>query len=185
MRGVIFCCLVLLAATAPGPARAQTPEPEGMQWRIVKAGIRARHPQVPQLSVSTLRAWQGNPQAPRPLLLDTRDAPEFADSHLPGAHHAPTLAAALALLDQHRQTPVVVLYCSVGERSSALAAQLLARLRAEAANAPPVLNLEGSIFEWANQGLPLAGAQGLSGLAHPYDRWWGRLLKRERWSREP
>ncbi len=185
MRGVIGCALALLTATTPGLARAQAPEPEGMQWRIVKAGIRARHPQVPQLSVNTLRAWQENPQAPRLLLLDTRDAPEFADSHLPGAHHAPTLAAALALLDQYRQAPVVVLYCSVGERSSALATQLLARLRAEAAPVPPVLNLEGSIFEWANRGLPLESTQGPTTQAHPYDRWWGRLLTRERWSREP
>lgn len=39
------------------------------------------------------------------------------------------------------------------------------------------MNLEGSIFAWANEGRPLVDDKGLATKVHPYDAKWGELLK--------
>ena len=63
----------------------------------------------------------------------------------------------------------VVVYCSVGYRSSAIAASLQEL-------GVSVRNLRRSIFGWANQGLPLENAAGVTLFVHPFDETWGRLL---------
>ncbi len=40
-----------------------------------------------------------------------------------------------------------------------------------------VVNLDGSIFEWANEGRPLDGDE--AGGVHPYNRVWGQALRGE------
>ena len=165
--------LGLLAATGPGQAQHR------LQWEVVKAGIRSRYPAVAQISVPALQDWLRDTTRLRPLLLDTRTAAEFADGHLEAARHADAVGSAMLQLRQRAPGGVAVLYCSVGYRSSALAAALLAR------GAQRIFNLEGSLFEWANQGLPVVAADGRPGKVHPYDRWWGALLRRDLWSREP
>jgi hypothetical protein len=40
-----------------------------------------------------------------------------------------------------------------------------------------VRNLEGSIFEWANEGRPLVREGKKVTTVHPYDTTWGRLLR--------
>ena len=42
-----------------------------------------------------------------------------------------------------------------------------------------VFNLEGSIFQWANEGRALAGTNGPAAKVHPYNDRWGALLKPE------
>ena len=42
-----------------------------------------------------------------------------------------------------------------------------------------VVNLEGSIFEWANQGHPVYREDRAVALVHPYDAVWGLLLKKD------
>ena len=39
-----------------------------------------------------------------------------------------------------------------------------------------VSNLEGSIFAWANAGLPLENKNGVTKKVHGYDESWGKLL---------
>ncbi len=41
-----------------------------------------------------------------------------------------------------------------------------------------VLNLEGGLFQWANEGRPLAG--GATGV-HPFNSFWGRGLESRLW----
>ena len=163
----------MLAATGPG--QAQNP----LQWDEVKARIRSRHPAVAQLSVPALLAWLRDTVRPRPLLLDTRTAEEFADGHIEAAVRADAVGSAMQQLRQRPPGGAAVLYCSVGHRSSALADALLAR------GAERVFNLEGSLFEWANQGHAVVVGDGRPGKVHPYDRKWGALLRRDLWSREP
>ena len=152
---------------------------ERPRWEQVKADVRARHPHVLQLSVSALSAWLQDAQRVPPLLLDTRSRDEFAVSHLEDAHLALSLDEALSVLARHPQSRQVVLYCSVGARSSAMAEQLNAELlrRRGAASAPPrVFNLEGSLFEWANAGLPLRDEFGPTTRVHHFNTHWGTLL---------
>ena len=165
--------LAVLATATPRLTAA------ALQWPVVKARIRSRYPAVAQLSVSALQDWLRDSTRPRPLLLDTRTAAEFADGHLEGAIRVDSVAAALQRLKQRPVGVSAVLYCSVGHRSSALADALMAR------GAGSIYNLEGSLFEWANEGHAVVASDGRTGRVHPYDREWGVLLRRDLWSREP
>ena len=165
--------LALLVALRPGHAGAP------LKWPEVKARIRSRYPAVPQLSVSELRDWLRDSTRAPPLLLDIRAADEFADGHIEGAVRVDSVRDALRRLNQRPAGVSAVLYCSVGQRSSALADALLAR------GAGSIYNLEGSLFEWANERQPVVASDGRIGKVHPYDREWGVLLRHELWSREP
>jgi rhodanese-related sulfurtransferase len=157
------------------PSQAGTP----LKWPEVKARIRRRYPAVPQLPVAALRDWLRDSTRPRPLLLDIRTPEEFAEGHLEGAVHVDSASDALRRLRERPAGVSAVLYCSVGQRSSALADTLLAR------GAGSIYNLEGSLFEWANDGNAVVASDGRTGKVHPYDREWGVLLRHELWSREP
>jgi rhodanese-related sulfurtransferase len=122
----------------------------------------------------------GDPES-RPILLDVREEKEFAVSHLPGAIRvAPDSdVASLAALEAVGKDAAIVAYCSVGYRSSRLVAALYAEGFTNARN------LEGSIFEWANRGLPLERDGVRVEEVHPFDEDWGRYLKQELWAHEP
>ncbi|MFN7931438.1 MAG: rhodanese-like domain-containing protein [Blastocatellia bacterium] len=169
----------------------------------MKRTIQQRFPGVRQLSTAELADWLKRAQPERPKLLDARAPAEYNVSHLPGAQLATTEAQALEILQAEPRDRLVVVYCSVGYRSSALAEQLQAR------GYTNVYNLEGSIFEWANKGRPVyqirssagSSSPSLTGsaskaepdpqgeqpvkLVHPYDAKWGVYLKRELWSALP
>lgn len=138
-------------------------------WSLLKGWIRRQFPTVPSITPRELADWRSRAASPpvAPQIIDTRQAAEFAVSHLPDARHIPTLAAALNTL--RRDAPVVA-YCSVGYRSARLAAQL------QAAGFTQVYNLEGSLFQWANEGRSLVHHQGATQAVHPYSATWGHLL---------
>jgi rhodanese-related sulfurtransferase len=105
------------------------------------------------------------------LLFDVRSAKEHGVSHLPGAVHWQGVDQALRVIAQ-RAPMRVVLYCSVGERSSAAAEELAA-----VGCAVPLANLRGGIFAWSVANLPLVDAAGQTvAQVHPYNDRWGRLL---------
>ena len=141
-----------------------------LEWPAVLAEVRSTHPTVNHLSVAELARVL--PLA-HPVLLDARSRGAFETSHLPGAVLAPELDSALEALSHAPNAPVVV-YCSVGMRSSALAEELVAHGYTSARN------LEGGIFAWANAGQALASESGLATKVHPFDRRWGTLLAPER-----
>lgn len=157
----------------------------------MKRTIRERFPGVRQLSTTELAGWLASPQSAKPLLLDARAPAEYAVSHLRGAQLAASEEQALAVLQAEPRDRLVVVYCSVGYRSSALAEQLQAR------GFTNVYNLEGSIFEWANEGRPVYQSAALTGSSsvsqgeqsvkrvHPYDAKWGAYLKPALWSPLP
>ncbi len=142
----------------------------GPSWAEVEERIRNEFPKARQLSSSELAAWLADAKREPPLLLDVRRAEEYAISHLEGAvridpgSKMPELPTGVTF-----ETPIVV-YCSVGYRSSALAEHL------EALGFSRVASLEGSIFQWANEGYPLVRGQEPVEVVHPFDRHWGRLL---------
>src|SRR6185503_19487472 len=117
--------LPLLALTAACSFRA-APE-----WPRILADVRAEYPTVPQVTVEELLAQETDPA---PLLLDARSSAEYAVSHLRGALSAPDESAALAALSGVEPGREIVVYCSVGVRSSALAEKLRARGFTRAAN---------------------------------------------------
>ena len=132
----------------------------------MKYKIRRDFPNVKQLKTKTLAQWLEN--HPRDIqLIDTRQAEEFRVSHLPQAKHIPDLETAKATLNPKK---TIVAYCSVGYRSSRLAEQL------QTLGYNQVWNLEGSIFQWANEGRLLIHNQQLTKKVHPYSQNWQWLL---------
>ncbi|MEM8560654.1 MAG: rhodanese-like domain-containing protein [Pseudomonadota bacterium] len=147
----------------------------------MKQLVRTTFPDAPQLTVEELeQLLAGNSQ--QTLLIDVRDPSEYAVSHLPGAHCAQGQDLERRIKTS-AESYVVVLYCSVGYRSSK-AAQKLREL-----GWSRVYNLEGSIFEWANKGNSLVqggpASQTPSHVVHPFDDHWGQLLDPELHSYEP
>jgi rhodanese-related sulfurtransferase len=149
-----------------------------MEWRslifkLLKRWIARQFPQVRWITTAELAQWRSNSTQPQPFLLDARTTAEYAVSHLPTAQridpHAPDLTA-LATMAQ--ETPLVV-YCSIGYRSAKVAAQL------QQAGFIEVYDLEGSIFQWANEARPLLQAEKSTTKVHPYNAQWGLLLKPE------
>lgn len=126
--------------------------------------VRNTYPDVPIISTEALAAALNGPVESRPVVIDCRQEVEFAVSHLPGA------------IRDGGDRPIppdvpLVLYCSVGVRSSERARALMATGRSD------VLQLDGSIFRWAIEHRPMEDAAGKpTSCVHPYDRNWGRLL---------
>ncbi|MGD1897455.1 MAG: rhodanese-like domain-containing protein [Phormidesmis sp.] len=145
---------------------------QSVAWRVVKRWVRRSFPTVEGVSTSELANELSN-NKPSPILIDVRKPEEYRISHLPKALNLSTLAA----IEQQKissETSIVV-YCSIGYRSGRLAQQLqLAGYT--------VKNLEGSIFQWANEGRSLVttqnGAEAATNEVHPYNQVWGMLLKR-------
>jgi len=132
--------------------------------------VRTKFPLVRQLQPAELAAWLKEEQRRKPILLDVRTQAEFQVSHLPGARRVEPDARTgnvEATLDPNRP---VVLYCSFGFRSSALAEKLMK------AGMTDVFNLEGSIFAWANEGRPLERDGQPTSKVHPYNRTFGKML---------
>lgn len=170
-RWALGLASILAVVVARGGEPAHRHEAELAKMIVT---VREKFPAVEQLSTTNLAAWLVDPTRPQPQLLDVRTPEEFAVSHLTGARLVSPDAKVvdmLATLD--RQRPVVV-YCSVGYRSSKLAERL------QRAGFTNVMNLEGSIFAWANEDRPLEKDGRPATQVHPYNNRYGQMLKPDR-----
>lgn len=168
-------CKALLGALIASFIVAPRPATAGEDLMALEAKVRAAHPNVRHMTLTEYDALvaRGAPV----LLIDAREKEEFAVSHLPGAQHVAPDTKAETFMSRFGATLAgrqVIVYCSVGVRSSRLAERLATAARA--AGAVDVANLEGGIFRWHNEGRPLARADATTGEVHPYDRRWGRYV---------
>lgn len=147
------------------------PDEDGMQG--IRQLVRKRFPEVRQLSTGELASWLIDTNRPKPVLLDVRRPEEFAVSHLRSARRVDPGAGPGVLKEILATNVPVIVYCSVGYRSSELARRLIK------AGITNVFNLEGSIFQWANEGRPIVNEYGPTNKVHPYSTRWGALLKPE------
>jgi rhodanese-related sulfurtransferase len=179
----IFLILTTFAGPAPTTAPAGMSLKEALRTgslEAVEEVVRARFPDVRQMSTAELAERMAGPEASRPVLLDARAEAEFAVSHLHGAIRVDfdTRSLPPAVQDLPRDRPVVV-YCSVGWRSSLYARRLAGEGFAD------VSNLSGSAFRWALEGRPLVAGGRPSTVVHPYNDEWGALVRPELRSTEP
>jgi rhodanese-related sulfurtransferase len=157
---LISLILVTFLAAAPVAAQAQVALLFGdLTWLRINTYLDKEYPDVVSLSTKELAAQSGV------TLLDTRTVEEFNASHLPGAKHYDSAKAFVGSLTKN--TPIVV-YCSVGVRSAAIARKL------QADGYTDVKNLRGSSFMWANEGRALDGPAAPQ--VHPFNARWGALL---------
>ena len=158
--------LVVLSTLPQGWAQ------ESPSLEELKPLISARYPRVSWVDAPTLAQWINEGEEQQPILLDARAPAEFAMSHLRTAIRVdpnhPRLDRFLP------STKRVVVYCSVGYRSGAIATQILESGHRQ------VFNLEGGIFAWANQGRPLYAGGRRTERVHPFNAIWGRLLLEQR-----
>ena len=159
--------ICLLSMLLVGCQKAANPEAE---LEAMTRKISSKFSDVPRISTSDLATWLANSARVSPILLDVREPDEFAVSHLSGAIRVSPDATPDQLIGKIDFSRPIVLYCSVGYRSSVLARRLVA------AGAEHAMNLEGSIFKWANEGRPMFRDTGATDKAHPYNRKFGSML---------
>ena len=133
----------------------------------IKAIASQAYPTVSQLNTDTLAHWM---ETSAPLLLvDVRSPEEFAVSHLRGAINLQAAEQIAEAVRKHKAEKTI-LYCSVGFRSSRVAHVLTER------GVPGIVNLEGSIFQWANEGRTVYQGNKVVQQVHPYGKRWTGLL---------
>lgn len=174
------CVALLLAALIAGasavwaqPSHAYEPK----DLPQVEAKVRADYPTVPQLSDQRFQSMieSGEPT----IVFDVREDAEYRVSRIGDAVRADPSQWASTFVRRHGDDvagKTVVFYCSVGVRSSKLAARVQDELKSRGAKA--VYNLEGGIFRWHNGRRSLMGAAGATEAVHPYDSNWGGLVER-------
>ena len=144
-----------------------------IDWFLLKKSLRQRFPKVEWISTTELAAWMSDHGRRTPLLLDVRTSEEWEVSHLAGARRVePNAPVETAIAGVAKDTPIVT-YCAVGYRSGEMATRL------RAAGFTNVHNLEGSIFAWANEHRLLVHGDDPVKTVHPYNAFWGRLLRDE------
>ena len=171
-RGAALLIPALLLSAACSDSRAEPAAdaaPDSPAWRAALRLVREDFPDVPQMTTGQLADLLERAPA-SVLLLDARSLEEYAVGHLPGAVRTDGLDAALAARSARDAGSTVVVYCSVGYRSSELAERLIAT------GASTVFNLEGSLFRWANEGRPVHRNAERVFEVHPYDDDWAKLL---------
>jgi rhodanese-related sulfurtransferase len=141
-----------------------------VDWFLLKKSLRHRFTKIEWISTGELAGWLENKRRSAPVLLDVRTVEEWNVSHLPGARRIdPNASAETAAAGLSKETPIVT-YCAVGYRSGEMATRLCA------AGFTNVRNLEGSIFQWANEHRPLVRGEERVSQVHPYNSFWGRLV---------
>jgi rhodanese-related sulfurtransferase len=145
---------------------------------VIDDQLRRDFPEVQSISAAQLQALLE--RGPNPILLDIRTADEFAVSHLKGAIRVDPdadLADVLRVTGPVLKSRDVIVYCSVGVRSTELASRLRIGLKANGASR--VSNLSQGIFGWHNAGRSLTRAGVPISYIHPYDAKWGQLLEQK------
>ena len=148
-----------------------------LEWQGVHELLRTDFPNVPTVTTDQLAEAL---TTERPVvLLDVRDPSEFLVSHLQNARLVRSADALVTSLENISQDTLIVAYCSVGYRSAQLIKELQQR------GITTAFNLEGSIFAWANAGLPIYRGESQVRQVHPFNNSWGQLLNPELWAFTP
>ncbi len=167
--------LLLLAAcqNSEQPAPESSLAESQSQWAAYLEKLEKDFPRVSHMSAETLARKLPEVAAGQTLLVDVRRPDEFAVSRIPGAVHVPEGKGLVQRVKELSAGRPVVLYCAMGYRSSRAANQLMQ------AGLTKVHNLEGSIFHWANAGLPLENDLGQVCQVHPCSERWSPYLNVE------
>ena len=169
-RRMIFILAGMVVLIGLGALIGYQDNQQNITWQEVIKNIHNKFPDVRHTSTDELYSWLAESKGGSVILVDAREKEEFQVSHIPGARHIPyneNFPNSLVNLDQDS---LIVVYCSVGYRSSILASKL------QGLGFTKVYNLEGSIFKWANEERPLEQNGNVVQKVHPYSLYWGKLL---------
>ena len=160
--------LLILLSLISVPAFAGEPP----TWRFIQTKIDADFPGAPTLTIDSVKGRLESFN-----IIDVRASGEYVVGHLRDARHL-MKAAEIQQAYPDKSAPLI-LYCSVGYRSARETAALVAL------GYTNVLNLKGSIFEWANDGLPIYRGDKRVQTVHPNSPLWGLLLNEKYHAYQP
>ena len=171
MRGwvKILLIMILLPILVGGVVLFVAGRP--LAFELLQRRTAAKFPGVKWITTGQLERWQSDIGQAQPMLLDARTQSEFAISHIKGAVQIDPYRPGLRPLRGTPQSGAIVVYSSAGYRGARVASWL--------ANAgyTSVVNLNGGLFKWANEGRPLFREENRpTALVHPYDQRWGLLV---------
>ena len=160
-----------------------------MILNILVSILKRQFPDVSNITTNDLQdVIEKSSDSNKLLLIDTRKREEYDVSFISGAKH---LAFPVSESDVQKfaeenitdHTEIIVCYCSLGYRSSKVAQTLSHVLRQDQIEKISVHNLEGSIFQWVNEGRSLSSVRGeVTQSCHPFSTMWGLLcLNRDKW----
>jgi rhodanese-related sulfurtransferase len=168
LMGLTAIALVIFLRVLPG----QSDNPIAALTTLEQQ-IHREYPTVNQVSPTTAQEWLRH-GSPPPLVLDIREPQEYQVSHLPQAINVPPAMSVKRVMEQYLSTrqpgQKILVYCSVGVRSSRYAQQL------QGIGVENIYNLQGSIFAWANQGFPVQRQGERVHTVHGYDAKWEKYL---------
>ena len=175
---LLLAAAIAVAALASGLIVMLRPADTAFTLPAVEADVAKRFQEVAQISTDDLTAKMKTEKPP--MLFDVREDAEYRVSHLSGAERVDPGLATADFLARYASSAVgrdVVFYCSVGMRSSGLAAEVQEGL--VKAGALSVSNLRGGLFGWHNERRPLVDTSGPTDGVHPYNAKWGTLIDRQ------
>ena len=140
-------------------------------WKWSELVINLKFRDVKHLSTEDLAIWLERKDIELPLLLDARKEEEYQVSHLQNARLVPSIIDDLVTWNGIDACTPIVVYCSVGYRSGKVASYL------KSLGYKKVFNLKGSIFKWYNEGRSIYRENKRVNEVHPYNKFWGYLLK--------
>ena len=141
----------------------------------IHQSIKASYPNMPHISPAQLEKQLASDEL---LIFDTRPLEEYNVSHIAGAIQIEPDATPehfSAKFGESLKNKRIIVYCSVGWRSSILGTRL--ENAALSAGAVSIQNLEGGLFGWHNDNRPLVNQSGTTSKIHPYNPYWGRLIE--------
>jgi rhodanese-related sulfurtransferase len=144
---------------------------QNLGWAMLNFTIHNKFPDVAQIEPRELESWLRDSHREPPTIIDVRTQAEYDVSHLRGARRVEP-GSLPSVLGLSPETPIVV-YCSVGYRSSAFGESL------KKFGFQNVTDLKGSIFQWANESRPLVQNDRPTNKVHPYNNVWGQLLDKQ------
>jgi len=166
-----FLGFTLLAI--PVQTLAKNPQSQSRLEKI-HADILTDYPSLSHISRADLQSRLNENDV---LILDTRPLKEYNVSHIPGALQVDPHMDATTFqtkFGSQLKDKTLIVYCSVGRRSSILGERL--QKTAIEAGALSVKNMEGGVFGWHNDGRVLENESGPTASIHPYNVFWGRLI---------
>ena len=177
MKRIVF--IVLLGLSALIAARFSAANNQDRVNSLVKIHktIMSDYPNISHISRTELAKSLATDEL---FILDTRPQEEYEVSHIKGALQVNPDISPEAFKTQFGhavKNKKVIVYCSVGHRSSNFGQRL--QSTALSAGAISVQNMEGGLFGWHNDVRPVENAKGATTYIHPYNVRWGRLVKRK------
>lgn len=159
------------------PALRAGDAPQSGQLERTIEDVAKRWPNLQHVAAEDVARMMADRSA---IVFDVRTEQEYNVSHLEGAIRVDPAIDSAEFLKTHADAAkgkTAVFYCSVGVRSSKLAERVGQGLKD--AGSVGTQNLRGGIFAWHQEGRQLHDAKGPIELVHPYDKTWGRAIKRQ------